>query len=262
MALPSKNLILGRIYVKNQDMTNKISLIALFLTAAISSLAQTAEQKPKTKRPDIPGTFVLEFGLNRDLDGPENFSLYLWGSRTVNVYYQYDIRILKSRFSFVPGIGLSLERFKFKKFRTLGYNTAGDVQLFDYTTTSPFPGLRKSSLITNYVDVPLELKYSSKPEDPARSFKASIGARVGYMYDSFTKVKYKTDGETKFLKDKQDFNLNKFRYGVSAKIGAGNFAVFGYYNLTNLFEDGKGPYKNNVVQDFPTYTVGISLSSF
>jgi hypothetical protein len=90
----------------------------------------------------------------------------------------------------------------------------------------------------------------------------AIGGRIGYMYDSFTKIKYKEDSETKKLKDKQDYNLTKLRYGVSAKIGLGNFSLFGYYNLTNLFEDGKGPYLKNTQKDFPTFTVGISLSSF
>jgi hypothetical protein len=242
-------------------MINKIALFVLITIAAITAKAQTNEQKI-TRRPDIPGTFVVEFGLNRDIEAPSNFSLFLWGSRATNIYYQYDIRILQSRMSFVPGFGLSLERFAFKRQRTIGYDDNGDVRLFNYTTSSPTPGIKKSMLVTNYVSVPLELRYSTKPEDPSRSFKAGVGFRVGYMYDSFSKVKYREDGETKVLKDKQNFNLNRFRYGVFAKVGGGNFAVFGHYNLTNLFEDGKGPYIGDVVQDFQTYTIGISLSSF
>jgi hypothetical protein len=203
---------------------------------------------------------VVEYGFNRDLTGPENFSLKFWGTRTVNIYYQYDIRILKSRMSFVPGIGVSLERYGFKKERTFTYDAEDSLKLVlpaEYGLD-----IRKSSLITNFIEVPLELKYSSKPDDPARSFKVSIGGRVGYLYDSFTKIKYRENGETKKLKDKQDWNVNKFRYAVSAKIGLGNFSLFGYYNLTNLFEDGKGPYLKNTQKDFPTFTVGVSLSSF
>ena len=47
---------------------------------------------------------------------------YFWGSRTANIYYQYDFRILKSSFSFVPGIGFSLERYKFKDNYMVGYD--------------------------------------------------------------------------------------------------------------------------------------------
>lgn len=239
-------------------MIRKTLLFTLFAAATITAAAQT-ETKTE-KRPDIPGTFVVEFGFNRDLTGPDNFSLDFWGSRTVNIYYQYDIRILNSRFSLVPGIGLSLERFKFKRERTFAFDTEDSLKLLLPSDLNL--DIRKSQLITNYLEIPLELKYSSKPEDPARTFKASIGGRLGYLYDSFTKLRYKENGQTVRLKDKRDWNLNNFRYGVSAKIGIGNFSLFGYYNLTNLFESGKGPYLRNEQDDFPTFTAGISLSSF
>jgi hypothetical protein len=66
----------------------------------------------------------------------------------------------------------------------------------------------------------------------------------------------------KKLKDKQDYNLNKFRYGVSAKLGVGNFSLFGYYNLSDLFEKNKGILEDSQLKNFNTFTVGISLSSF
>lgn len=240
----------------------KLASIAILFAFSISAAAQSTE--PGTKkytRPDIPGTFVLELGINRAPDAPSNFSLGLWGSRTQNVYYQYDIRIMKSKFSIVPGIGLSLERFKFKNGATLAYEADDSLKLLT-PTQSGMTGIRKSQLVNNYVEIPLELRYSTNPDDPGRSFKVGLGARIGYMYDSFSKLKYKEDGETKQLKDKQNWNLTRLRYGVYGKIGLGNFSLFGYYNLTPLFEEGKGPGEKNRVTDFQTFTVGISLSSF
>jgi hypothetical protein len=241
----------------------------VFLSLVTSAVfAQTETPKKVSRRPDIPGTFALEFGFNQDLSGPDQFSLGFFGSRTVNLYYQYDFRILNSSFSFVPGIGLSLERFKFTNDNTLGYNGT-DLQSIVMVPPADagFPNIRKSQLITNYVDVPVEIRYSTKPDDPARSFKISVGGRIGYMYDSFTKIKYKEDSEVKKLKDKQDFNLNKFRYGLTARIGVGNFSLFGYYNLSPLFEEGKGlsdilSPDTSVKNDFSTLTIGISLASF
>jgi len=249
-------------------MINKIALFLLFFVISSAAISASTDAPAKTGRPTIPGTFVMEFGFNRDMTGPDNFSLNFWGSRTVNLYYQYDIRILKSRISFVPGIGVSLERFKFKKVRTLAYTTTDSLKLVEsYNQPSNIEtfvptAVKKSQLITNYIEVPLELKYSSNPDDPARTFKISVGGRVGYLFDSFTKMKYKEDHEWKKLKNNQDFNLTKLRYGVSAKVGFGNFSLFAYYNLTNLFQSGKGPYIKGVQDDFPTGTVGISLSSF
>ena len=243
----------------------KFVSLVVFIALAIPALSQSNDnstEKKKTGRPDIPGTFVVELGLNRAPGAPSNFATGFWGSRTVNVYYQYDIRILKSRFSLVPGIGVSLERFKFKNFRTLGYENDSLKLLLPNELTPELPSMRKSQLITNYVDLPVEIKYMSRPEDPARSFKASIGGRIGYMYDRFTKIKYDNDGDLYKAKNKQDWNLNRLRYGVFGKVGLGNFSLFGYYNMTNLFKNGKGPAQDHQIKDFATFTVGISLSSF
>ena len=248
---------------------SKLAAFFLLLAAALPAAAQISEPNAESAyaaprpgtQPNIPGTIVLELGINSALDAPSRFDLALWGSRTINVYYQHEIRIMDSKFSVLPGIGLSLERFKFKNGATLGYNANDSLKLMLPAETG-ISGLRKSQLITNYVDIPLELRFTSNPSDPGRAFKLSIGGRIGYMYDAFTKQKYREDGETKQLKDKQNFNLNRFRYGVSARLGIGNFGLFGYYNLTPLFEEGEGPYQNNIATDFQTVTVGISLSAF
>jgi Outer membrane protein beta-barrel domain len=249
-------------------MTYKLAAFVFLFGISLTVFGQTEAPKKMSRRPDIPGTFALEFGFNQDLSAPNEFDLGFWGSRSANLYYQYDIRILKSSFSFVPGIGLSLERFKFSNDNTMGY-ADGDLEsiVMIPPADAGFTDIKKSQLITNYIDVPLEIKYSTKPDDPARSFKISVGGRVGYLYDSFTKLKYKEDGEVKKLKNKEDFNLNKFRYGLSGRIGIGNFSFFCYYNLTPLFEEGKGlsdiiSSENSVKNDFNTLTIGISLASF
>lgn len=244
-----------------------IALLAITLPAAAQVADPNTEAATRSPRsggsPNIPGTFMVELGINSALDAPSRFDAALWGSRTVNIYYTRDLQIMKSKFSIVPGIGLSLERFKFKNFATLGYDAEDSLKLLIPSETPNVTFEKKSQLITNYVDIPVELRFTSNPNDPNRAFKIGIGGRIGYMYDAFTKMKYKPDGEDmKQLKDKQNFNLNRLRYGVFGRFGIGNFSLFGYYNLTPLFEEGKGPYEKNVKQDFQTVTIGISLSAF
>jgi hypothetical protein len=255
-------------------MTNKLAGILLLTAISFSAISQTTEPKKPGARPDIPGIFTLELGLNRALNGPENFDIGLWGSRTVNVYYQYELRILKSKFSFVPGIGLSLERFKFRDGDVISYPRTSDVFTNPISTTdyvrlysvaeAKIPGLRKTQLITNFVELPLELRYTFNPDDPARSTKISIGGRIGYLYDAFSKIKYKENGEVKQTKDKQMFNLNRFRYGTFMKVSFGNFGLFGYYNLSPMFKTDEG-FRDTAgvpLNDMSTFTAGITLSSF
>lgn len=110
----------------------------------------------------------------------------------------------------------------------------------------------------NYFDIPMDFRFTLNPDDPNRSFKVTIGGRFGVLYDSFRKFKYREDGETKKLKDKQDYNLNPIRYGVSLKVGMGNFHLFSYYDFSPKFETDLGPSKT----DMTNLVFGISISAF
>jgi hypothetical protein len=244
-------------------MIKKLAGIVFLTGMSLAAIGQINSAAKPSVRPDIPGIFTFEFGFNRDLDGPDKFSPGFIGSRTANIYYQYEFRLFKSPISIVPGFGLSLERHKMKNNYTLDYeNNTSDQVILVAPAASPYPNIKKSMIITNYLDLPVELRYTLKPDDPTRSFKIAVGGRIGYLFDASSKIKYSENSEVKKIKDKQDFNLNKVRYGLSGKIGFGNFMFFGYYNLTPLFEKGKGLITDDASNDFSTITVGISLSSF
>ncbi len=225
--------------------------------------ASTTKEK-RSGRPDIPGTFSIDFGLNFPMGDSAAFETAAFGSRTLNVYYQLDKRIGQTKFSVHPGLGFGFERYKFTNNRTLGY-VAGPNGPFDELEMIPiisaYPnvsGIKKSQLITNYLDAMVELRFSTNPNDPARSFKVSAGFKAGVLIDSFTKLKLNEDGETKKFKNKQDFNLNPFRYGATLRIGAGNFGVFGYYSLSPIFRDKEGPNQ----AELTNFTVGLTLAGF
>lgn len=200
---------------------------------------------------------MLDLGFNYPSSEPADFDKAFFGSRTINVYYQYPIRFGRSHFSFNPGIGFSFERFRFSNEFTLRESsTAGEFDLVNANTI--YDDVNKSLLVTNYIEIPAEIRYDTKPEDIGRSFNVAVGGRIGYLMDSFTKVRYRENGETKKIKDKQQFGLNSIRYGVYTRIGVGAFNVFGFFNLSPLFESGKGPSDTEMT----TFTVGVSLNAF
>ena len=202
---------------------------------------------------------MIDIGVNRALDKPENFKQGFWGSRTLNLYYQYPIRMGRSKFSFNPGVGAGMERWKFTNKYVLADTIENSIDEYVLVQGSTFySGIKKSMLIANYVEVPLEFRFDTTPEDIARSFNVAIGGRIGYLFDSKMKVKYKQDGETRIEKSKQNLGLTQFRYGVYTRIGVGGFNFFGFYNLSPLFEKDKGPDKTTMT----SFTVGISINGF
>ena len=81
---------------------------------------------------------------------------------------------------------------------------------------------------------------------------------MGFLFESHTKVNYSEGGEDKTIKDKQNHGLSSFRYGLYSRIGVGSFSLFGYYNITPVWQANKGPEQTQL----NTLTIGISLSGF
>jgi Outer membrane protein beta-barrel domain len=230
----------------------KAYILLLAISLPFHTYSQTSKQRIAA---NIPGSFVIEFGLNRPQDTPTSFNAGLWGSRTLNVYYQYELRlpILKSKFSVIPGIGFSFERFKINSNQTLTYQS-GDLVMSRLNLD-----ITKSQFITNYFDIPIELRYTKNPVDPRRSFYISFGFRPGMLVNGFTKIRYIDDNEGILRrKQRQDWNLSNFRYGLYSKIGFGNIGLIGHYTLSTLFTKNQGLEDSAITN----LTIGVSLSGF
>lgn len=231
--------------------------LVLLLVTGFAAQAQES-QKPKVFRPDIPGNFLIDFGFNGTTLSPNNFSIGWWGSRSVNLYYYYPLRFGKSRFSFTPGIGLGMDRYKFSNAYFVADTLRdGNFEMVDNFRVDSivYKGLKKSILGAQYLDIPLEFRYSANPDDLNRTFWIAIGGRIGFLYNPYTKIKGKFDGEKYIYKNKFNHGLNELRYGPSIRIGIGNFNMYGFYNMSPLFATDKGPDKTTMT----SFTMGISI---
>ncbi|GHN03026.1 hypothetical protein WSM22_45150 [Cytophagales bacterium WSM2-2] len=249
-------------------MVRSVLFFITLCTVVSSALAQ--EKTRKAYRPDIPGFFTVDLGLNSGFNKPQNFNHGVWGSRTLNVYYNYPVRIAESKFTFNPGGGFSFERFKFTNNFALAQQPDGTYSLDNPTTTGVLPStgvvVHRSMLVANYFDVmPLEFRFDTNPKDKARSFNVTVGARVGILFESHSKIEYSLNGVSTTLKNKQQNGLNQFRYGVYSRIGIGNFNWFAFYNLSPYFATNKGPVNSTVDPNrttMNTMTIGISITGF
>lgn len=141
-----------------------------------------------------------------------------------------------------------MERWKFTDGAMLQdtAGTTGNNQIKQFNLLTPRReygndiSIVKSSLVTNYLEMPIEFRFDTKPEDIARSFNVAIGGRVGLRLNSFTKVKYKEDGETIKVKDKRSLGLNDFRYGVYTRVGIGGFSFLGSTTYPKCLKAEKG----------------------
>ena len=165
-------------------------------------------------------------------------------------FAQYSINFVNNKFGMVTGLGLEWNYYRFDNENSIQENTVTGV--IEERTFDPAWNIEKSKFSTTYVTVPLLLEIHSSSSQ-SRGVVFSAGAIGGVKIGSNTKVIYKEDGDTKKDKTKDDFNLSPFRYGVTARIGVGNWLVYGVYYFTPLFEKDKG------TELYP-FSVGIALS--
>ncbi len=224
--------------------------------------AQKEKSSYDYTQPDIPGSLDLEFGITFQNRAPESMALAPLGSRVFGVSYMHHIQIGKSGLHFSPGIGVNSEKYYYRN-KTVLIIEADEVTGENITSAvaaSAIYGddIKKTVLAINYLEIPLELRYYFNKDDQKRSFYLGVGGKIGWKYSSHMKIKYREDGQTKMIKDKQKFHLNDFRYGGQVRVGYGIIGAYGYMAFSELFKTGKAPEQISI----NTWNVGLTLSLF
>lgn len=231
-------------------------LTAIFALTLVMNVAQA-------QRPDLPGALIIDLGANVWSTTPDDISLNTFQSKTVNITYFYDLPLGDSKFTFTPGIGLGLEKVSFEDNFTLtsSIDNSGALNVAAAPLTNTVNNVfefGKSKLGMNYIDIPLEFRFYTRKNDYSRGFRAALGAKIGILYSSFTKYKYEdTLGQQNMVKDRGDYGINRFRYGIQARVGFQSISLFGYYELSEKFDTppAGGSNINNL-------TFGIALTGF
>jgi hypothetical protein len=230
--------------------------------------AQETETKPKSPiggRPNIPSDLNFEFGFNLLTNRPANIGTNFIGSRTFNVSYQFPINLFgdNSGFTLNPGIGIGSDKLKFTSNENLFINTDLGAQSSELLDISDVYGenitIKKNNFAANYFEIPIDLRYHLNKNNYSKSFRFSIGGKVGFLYEAHTKVKYESEAfEKRKVKDSQSFGLEKIRYAISVKAGSPGFYVWGNFYLNDVWQAGRGPFGTEASQ----INFGLAVSVF
>lgn len=249
-------------------MARTLALWSFLMLMALGGFAQqvsnetVADGKPKKKRKPPKKEMVL-VNLNFDhwLFTPSTVTPKWFASRGVDVAVLYDYVIAKSNFSVAGGVGFNSHNIHMEGFPIEYQTTEGH----SYTHLDPrfFEGqkITVNKISTNFIDIPVEVRFRSNPHKNGKRIAASIGFKLGWLVQSHTKTKVDEDyffqgvnfGEK--VKTYDVPNLTKFRYGLTARIGYANFYLNFFYSLTPLFTEGRG------TQAVPI-SIGIGVSPF
>jgi hypothetical protein len=164
--------------------------------------------------------------LPRDLNDLE---LLYGGSWNINWH------IIRNRIYFVRraasieyGLTFSWMHYKFAN------NFLIDRDATNFEITPLVGEYRKNKLRTTFIEIPLMLTLSS---NKSKIF-VSGGGYAGLLLGSQQRLKTENGSKTKV---KDDFNLNKFRYGLEGRLGLGPINIYAQYSLVPLFKQDQGP---------------------
>lgn len=195
--------------------------------------------------------FIIDLNYNTWLDAPGNVTIKPL-SLGMNIYLMKPLVGKKSNFSIAAGLSLGSQNVNNN---SVPYDSAG-VTYFNSDTIDNI-NYKNNKFTTIYIDVPVELRLRTNQNSKEKSFKISAGFKIGYLISSYTKYvgddyRVSSSGDKVKFKEYRIKNILQYRYGVYARIGYGKFNLTGYYALTPLFEENKGP-------EIIPVSVGISI---
>ncbi len=184
-----------------------------------------------------------------------DFKLRTGKSINVNIWlFMQRINLVKKNVNLKYGLGVELNNYRFRA--PLSFKESGEIP---YTgglqTNNTFIfrdsiAFSKNKLAADYVTVPVMLNFSTTPRHNRKPFIFSAGVSAGYLYSQRNK---QVSNERGKLKNKGDYDLEKFKFSYVAEIGYGPVKLYGSYSPKSIFERSL---------DMRPYNFGIRFSSW
>lgn len=185
-----------------------------------------------TNRTWVSGPLFLEWGLG--------VSWYNWKLEDTDYIIQEGSERIE--FNLAPP-----EQNGRKSKLTASYVNVTVVPMFDFSR-----GRRK---ITKIESGGVRIKRYSR-----KGFRFGVGGYAGYRIGSHTKFKYRENGSTERDKERDNFFLENFRYGVRAQVGWKGVELFAAYDLNEVFNANRGPINaNSESANLNAITFGVTL---
>lgn len=163
-----------------------------------------------------------------ELDIPKSFGVQ------VN-FFEQNVTFIRKKLGMTTGLGLQFANYGFDSKVRLTSDSASVFGWYDTSVVS-----KKSKLSALYLTLPLMIEYQTNKKSKKNSFHFGVGGFAGLRVASHTKVVVKNP-EKDILKSRDDFHLNPFKYGLTARFGWSKLNFTVNYNFSSLFKKNQGP---------------------
>lgn len=190
------------------------------------------------------GSFNDRGFIGRLSNTPMEGDFELRSGKSIHVNFgivKQQLSLYKNYVSLVYGLTYDINNWSYK--RSLTWHHGDALLMSGYGgafVTRDTVVFKKNKLVTNYLQVPLLLRFETSPRHSNRNVYFSLGGYAGYLVRSHTKQI--EDGSTTKVKQHNDFNINKFQYGSQFELGYQGFSVYFKNSMTPLTQFGTKQY--------------------
>ena len=219
---------------QKKDMKKLFVLTASFIFALTAVATPPDSTVTKKKPAAAKDRILIGAGFANWLNAPTGVNVKFAGSRSFDAAVMYDMPLGTSPISLALGLGFSAQNISSNaQFK----DTLGVTSLVPYAD-SVYSDIKRNKVSMSYLTVPFELRFRSKPDKAYRRWNIAAGFKFGLLVQSHSKYE---DSKVKTKSYPVD-NLNLLNYGPTFRFGYGQISLYGYYALSNVFENGKGPW--------------------
>ncbi|GAA4317585.1 outer membrane beta-barrel protein [Compostibacter hankyongensis] len=160
----------------------------------------------------------------------QQFSLRPGKSVNVNIWLlSMRANLIRHRLNLKADLGIEMNNYRYRKNITYVSDFSKTYVIRDSVDFS------KNKLFTEYLTLPVMLNLETNPFHVSNSFRISAGPTFGYLVKSRTKQISEERGKKK---NKDSFNLEKFRVGLRGELGYSWITLYGSYSLTPIHQYG------------------------
>lgn len=215
----------------------KLTILAASFIFALSAVATPTDSTVTKKKPAASKDRILiGGGFANWLNTPAGVTIKFAGSRSFDAAVMYDKPLGTSPISLALGLGFSAQNISTNA-QFMKDSLTGNTSLVPYAD-SIYSDIKRNKVSMSYLTIPFELRFRSKPDKAYRRWNVAAGFKLGLLVQSHSKYE---DSRVKTKSYPVD-NLNLLSYGPTFRFGYGQISLYGYYSLSNVFENGKGPW--------------------
>lgn len=159
-------------------------------------------------------------------------------STNVNIYFfRQRVNLLQHHLNLEYGVGFNFHKIMFDN--PVIMSRENGVLQFDLAPIQEGDRIPvKTRLMSNYLTIPLMLNFETNPSNTRKSFRLAAGVYGNTRLGSNFKQKFNNRNRDN-IKDRDNFNLSPFRWGLAGQIGYGAFNFYANLSMTDVFKENR-----------------------